>query len=154
MKKETKYDIPATHRVAGGAYIFDGSGRMLLLHRRNPPKIYAPPGGRLAPDENPNDGILREVNEESGISIKLFGPTFIWFGRIIADTPPFIGIDYIAEASSTDVVLSDEHDGFVWATKNQITSGEIKTITDDGFGYSIESIIEAFELFDILNSTL
>ena len=150
MGKNKKYDVSATHRVAVGAYIFDDKGRMLLLHRRNPPRIYAPPGGRLEPDENPNDGILREVYEESGISIKLLGPAFIWFGQIVADTPPFVGIDYIAKAFTTDVVLSDEHDDFLWADKIKISSGEITTITADGYGYDPQKIIEAFELYNLL----
>ena len=140
-----KFNIPPTHRVVVGAYVFDSQGRMLLLLRRDPPKIFAPPGGRLFPDENPFDGIRREVREEAGIEIELNETAFVWFGKIIEDSPVFLSIDFIAIALSTDVVLSDEHCDFIWATREQVESQEIATITDDGFGYAPESILKAFD---------
>ncbi|MCD6595763.1 NUDIX hydrolase [bacterium] len=148
MDTHIKHNIPSTHRVAVGAYIFDSDGKILLLHRINPPNIYAPPGGRLNPDENPFDGILREVDEETGIEIDLLGPSYIWFGKFTENNPLFLGIDFIARASTTDIVLSDEHDNYIWAKKEQILSGEIETVDENGYGYSIENIVKAFELYN------
>ncbi|HDG68130.1 MAG TPA: NUDIX hydrolase, partial [candidate division Zixibacteria bacterium] len=64
------YELNYTHRVAVGVYVFDGEGRLLLLKRRNPPLVFAPPGGRLVRDEDPREGARREVKEEAGIDVK------------------------------------------------------------------------------------
>ncbi len=146
-----KSGISHTHRVAVGAYIFDSRGRMLLLLRNNPPYVFAPPGGRLNPDENPRDGILREVAEEAGIEIELFAPVFVWFGSIVKDSPPVLSLDFIARALDGDIKLSDEHNDFIWATREQIEKDEIMTIDKDGFGYDTEHILKAFDVYLKLN---
>jgi len=142
------YELNYTHRVAVGVYVFDGEGRLLLLKRRNPPLVFAPPGGRLAPDEDPREGARREVKEEAGIDVKILGPALVWFGHIIPDTPPVLGIDFVGRALSTDIKLSDEHSEFVWAEASQITAGEIPTVDQNGSGYAVPDIIRAFELYE------
>ncbi|RKZ33132.1 hypothetical protein DRQ33_04730 [bacterium] len=139
-----------SHRVLVGAYIFDSDERMLLLKRNNPPKIYAPPGGRLLPGENPTDGIIREVKEEAGIDIELLGPALIWFGKLMENSPPYLSIDFLARAKNTDIQLSEEHNDFVWSSVDEIISKRIKTITENGYGYDIKSLIQAFELYNNL----
>ncbi len=147
MEAAEKYRVPPTHRVAVGAYVFDGEGRLLLLLRRKEPKVFAPPGGMLEPDEDPKEGILREVAEETGLRIRLLGPAFVWFGEITAGAPPFVGIDFIAEAETKDVRLSPEHAAFVWATPEDVEHGRVPTITPEGEGYDPKAIAEAFELW-------
>jgi len=149
MKPENidKLGISHTHRVVVGAYIFDSRGRMLLLLRNNPPYVFAPPGGRLNPDENPRNGIFREVVEEAGIEIELFAQPFIWFGSIVKDSPPVISLDFIAHALDSDVKLSDEHSDFIWATRDQIEKNVIITIDKDGFGYDTKHILDAFDVY-------
>jgi len=144
-----KYTSDPTHRVAVGAYIFDENGKLLLLLRRNPPRIFAPPGGRLRPDEDPREGLLREIREETSIEVELFEPVLLWFGRIVQDSPLYIGLDFIARAKTKEVKLSDEHIDFVWATWHDIESGVVRT-EENGYGYAKKDIRKAFELFEKL----
>jgi 8-oxo-dGTP diphosphatase len=61
------------HRVAVLCYLYDDRGRVLLLHRRQAPNIgmYSPVGGKLdlAHGEGPHQCALREIREETGISL-------------------------------------------------------------------------------------
>lgn len=84
--------------------------------------------------------------EEASIEVDILEFTFVWFGKIISDAPPFIGIDFIAKAKSYDVLLSDEHKDFIWATKYQIEHEKITTIENE-FGYKKETILKAFEIY-------
>jgi 8-oxo-dGTP diphosphatase len=54
-----------------GAVVFDESGRLLLIKRANPPAQgkWSLPGGRQEPDESPEDGVVREVREETGLEV-------------------------------------------------------------------------------------
>ncbi len=151
--KITKYDYQPTHRVLVGAYIFDTKNRMLLLLRNDPPKVYAPPGGRLHPNENPVKGVIREVSEETGITIKLLDMTFIWFGKIEPDSPYILSIDFLAVAQTTDVKLSAEHSDYLWAEENDIRNGNIIT-QSSGYGYDPENILRAFTRFKKLQSNV
>ncbi len=144
--KITKFDYQPTHRVLVGAYVFDSKNRMLLLLRNDPPKVYAPPGGRLHPNENPVKGVIREVSEETGITIKLLNMTFIWFGKVEPDSPYILSIDFLAIAKTTDIKLSTEHSDYLWAEENDIRNGNIIT-QSSGYGYDPESILRAFTRF-------
>lgn len=105
--------MPHTHQLAVIAYIiFDN--KFLLLKRNNEPKVWGPPGGRLEPDEDPNTGVLREAKEETGLDIKVMLPSDIWFGTYRENI--LVSIDYLAEADSNEVVLSDEHAEYCWAS--------------------------------------
>lgn len=144
--KITKYGYQPTHRVLVSAYVFDTKNRMLLLLRNESPKVYAPPGGRLHPNENPIKGIIREVLEETGLMIKLLDMTFIWFGRIEPDSPYILSIDFLAIAETTEIKLSAEHSDYLWAEENDIRNGNIIT-RSCGYGYDPETILKAFTRF-------
>ncbi len=59
------------HRIAVLCYLYDGEGRMLLLHRRQEPNIgmYSPIGGKLdvQSGEGPHACAVREIAEETGL---------------------------------------------------------------------------------------
>lgn len=59
------------YRIAVLCYLFDGAGRVLLLHRRKPPNqhLYSPIGGKLdqVDGESPTACALREIEEEAGL---------------------------------------------------------------------------------------
>ncbi len=63
------------YKIAVLCYLFDESGRVLLLHRRKPPNrdLYSPVGGKLEQDvgESPTDCALREIQEETGLTLAL-----------------------------------------------------------------------------------
>ncbi len=60
----------ATPRVAAGAVIFDGRGRVLLVQPTYKPH-WDVPGGYVEPGESPGAACVREVREELGIDVDL-----------------------------------------------------------------------------------
>lgn len=49
--------------------VFDPSGRILLVHRREPDQNWTTPGGKLEPGESPEDGLVRIFQKETGLSV-------------------------------------------------------------------------------------
>jgi 8-oxo-dGTP diphosphatase len=139
-------DFPYTHRVAASAYIFR-DGRLLLMHRANPPRVYAPVGGHLHVDENPLDGLRREVSEETGLTIKILAVAGAWFGSIDGVRPPILGLDYVAESPAGEIALNWEHTDYLWASRADIETGAVQTVDADGNGYKPRFILAAFDLY-------
>ncbi|MBI5059783.1 NUDIX hydrolase [candidate division KSB1 bacterium] len=135
---------PLTHRVAVGAYIFCEQ-RLLLLRRANPPHTFAPPGGKLDPGEDPIAGLRREVAEETGLEIELFGAVNTWFGRMAPGKPLLLCINYLARSRTQAVRLSEEHTAFVWAGRAEIEAGTVSIRDDRGHGYALACVLQAFE---------
>jgi 8-oxo-dGTP diphosphatase len=61
-------DQPALHSVSVAAAIIDDDGRVLVIERRDNRRL-EPPGGVLELDETVEDGLRREVLEETGLTI-------------------------------------------------------------------------------------
>ena len=61
------------HSVSVAAAIFDDSGENVLLIKRRDNGRWEPPGGVLELDETIEDGLRREVREETGAEIEV-GP--------------------------------------------------------------------------------
>ena len=61
-------DIPCI-----GAVVFDDQGRLLLVQRANPPAqgLWSLPGGRQKPGETAEQGVVREVLEETGLTVRV-----------------------------------------------------------------------------------
>ncbi|HLG23361.1 MAG TPA: NUDIX domain-containing protein [Candidatus Nanoarchaeia archaeon] len=55
--------------VAG--YIFNGDKVLLVHHKKL--DLWLPVGGHINQDETPNDALLREIKEETGLDIEILG---------------------------------------------------------------------------------
>lgn len=69
---DAAYDLAALpYRIAVICYLYDDTGRLLMLHRRKAPNIdmYSPIGGKVevSRGESPHECAAREVREEAGI---------------------------------------------------------------------------------------
>ncbi|MDD1779115.1 MAG: NUDIX hydrolase [Candidatus Helarchaeota archaeon] len=55
------------------AVIFDGKGKVVLIKRKNPPFKGQPalPGGFIEPKESPEEAVVREAKEETGLDVKI-----------------------------------------------------------------------------------
>lgn len=85
---------------------------MLLIHRRNQPNAgrWDGVGGKLEPGEDPFAGCIREVHEETGLTIDPPHLRAVWF--VVARDTGHIWILYTftAAAPSGELVASDEGD--------------------------------------------
>jgi 8-oxo-dGTP diphosphatase len=63
------------YKIAVLVYVFNDTGKLLLLHRRRPPNqdLYSPIGGKLEQHlgESPHACALREIEEEIGVKLSL-----------------------------------------------------------------------------------
>jgi 8-oxo-dGTP pyrophosphatase MutT (NUDIX family) len=99
------------------AVLFGPEGRVLLLHD-DVDGCWEFPGGRLDVAERPVEGLLRELDEETGIGagdVRVEGPvhTAAWRND---DGDGRFAAAYRVESTATTVALSEEHDEFAWTT--------------------------------------
>ena len=83
------------YRMAVGIWVSDAEGN-LLITRRSKEKRFAPgkwenSGGHVQAGEAPEDGIIRELREETGVEIS---PTQIIYLGKAAVSWPYLGLNY------------------------------------------------------------
>lgn len=82
------------------------------------------PGGGLCFGENPEETLLREIREETALSVSIKAPILIW--SFIKDPQTqVIGITYLCHAKDNTIILSHEHANYKWITKEEIESLKI-----------------------------
>jgi 8-oxo-dGTP diphosphatase len=56
-----------------GAVVHDSEGRLLLIQRRHDPHRgrWTLPGGRVEPGETPEQAVVREIREETGLDVRV-----------------------------------------------------------------------------------
>jgi len=63
--------MKSTRDFVATAYVVKDAKTLLILHKKL--GLWLPPGGHIEQDELPCDAVIREVEEETGLKIKLFG---------------------------------------------------------------------------------
>jgi 8-oxo-dGTP diphosphatase len=115
--------------IGVGAVIEDGQGRVLLVRHRPERGGYWQgkwicPGGRLEPGETIEEGIRREVEEETRLTVELVRP-LVPFDRIVKDEEGeaslhVVYIDYLARLTGgTLEARSDVGEGR-WVTREEL----------------------------------
>lgn len=96
--------------------IMDSKGRCLVLRRSASSKANAGkwdfPGGKVDPGETFDQGLLREVSEETGIDIFLSRVAGAGESELPERNVAYLFMEAVAD--STQVHLSAEHDDFAW----------------------------------------
>ncbi len=100
-----------------GVFIFNAEGKLLMLQSHKWPGKYVVPGGHVELGERLEDTVRREAREETGLEVRdlrflcwqefVYDPAF-WKPR------HFLFFDYACQTDSTEVVLNDEAESFVW----------------------------------------
>ena len=105
----------------------DDSGRWLLLKRSmsskaNPCK-WEFPGGKIDPGESFDEALLREVAEETGLTISIQGVA----GTSESDLPTAKVVYLILEGrvESGQVRLSSEHEDYIWVDPRDLPSVDL-----------------------------
>lgn len=123
-----------TFQVAVGAIIARPDGKVLLVKRAaalNTPdrRIWEYPVGRLQQFEPFEDGLRREVLEETGISdLQILSPVSYFTFMRHGDTAEceVKGIVFACVTNETNVALSEEHDEHKWLDIDQAIAIETK----------------------------
>ena len=118
------------------------NGKVLLL--RESLKYESPntgkwdvPGGRVKPGERFDQGLIREIKEETGLEIKLDKPFSVreWRPAIREVEHQIIGTFIECFADSDEVILSRDHDRYEWINpedhKNYDLVGELPQVFGD-----------------------
>lgn len=115
--------------IGVGAVVEDGAGRILLVkHIRERGGYWQGkwicPGGELEPGETIENGIKREVKEETQLDIELLTP-LVPFDRIVREngevTLHVIYIDYIARVSGGELKPGSDVSEAIWVEKKRLT---------------------------------
>lgn len=108
-------------------------GKVLLIQRsRNDPtgaNTWENAGGNIEYGEIPEEAMKREIMEETGISeITIERVAYV---TLVNAKEPYLIIAYLCEAQTENVTLSNEHQAFKWADKDECRNMLPKAIIDD-----------------------
>lgn len=113
-----------------GALIFDGENILLVERGREPLKGYwSLPGGVLETGETLEQGVIREIREETGLEVKPLKVIEI-FERIIRDTQGtaeyhYVVIDYICRVTGGSLRAADDASRAAWVPRRLLPTYEI-----------------------------
>lgn len=135
-------------RIATKALIVNQEGKILLLREAD---TYAEgtncgryhlPGGRLNIGEPFEDGLKREVREETGLSVEIGKPIYVgeWHPIIKGVPNQIVAIFFICKPLSTDIRLSEEHNDFKWLLPKETRKLDVMEPEDDVIEKYIESL--------------
>lgn len=128
---------------AAFAFLFRPDGRFLLLkeNQRTRKYMWDLPGGTLAGQERPIDGLCREVYEETRLPVTLISP-LCWLKWDRHDSGRAILVAfYVAETSEPAVRLSEEHADFRWVTMDEFGREDLRVSAEP------EIVDECFALY-------
>lgn len=103
-------------------------GRMLIIYKTAKEAASDPdpnfrrdqPGGRIKFGEDPNSALLREIKEEVGLEVNVISPVNVWY--YVNNNFQLIGINFLCEWVSGEVLLSEEHESYEWLTLDEIVT--------------------------------
>jgi 8-oxo-dGTP pyrophosphatase MutT (NUDIX family) len=99
-------------------------GRALLLTRSatdtQRPAGFDLPGGGIEAGESMKEGVIREVLEETGLTVMPPDANLLWAKSVIDHDKNIIRLLYVCKPTTDTVRLSFEHDAFTWVALKDI----------------------------------
>lgn len=119
--------------------LIEGEKILLVKQKVSPERFWSLPGGRLEHGETLEEGIIREMHEETGLNVKIKKLAYICDKPDA--TPPLLHITFILERTGGDITLpTNEFD------KNPIYDVRLVNIDDlpkYGFTQKFMNIVKA-----------
>jgi phosphoglycolate phosphatase-like HAD superfamily hydrolase/8-oxo-dGTP pyrophosphatase MutT (NUDIX family) len=115
-----------------GALIHDGAGNVLMIRTHKWSDLWGIPGGKIERGESSEAALKREIREETNLEISDI--RFVMNQDCIDSTEfirpeHFILLNYLAKASSHDVILNDEAEDFRWVNMDDALKLELNHAT-------------------------
>ncbi len=107
----------AGHSVSVAGVVVDEQGRALLIQRRDN-HSWEPPGGVLELSEAIDDGLRREVREETGLDVEPVMLTGVYKNM----NRGVIALVFRCEVTGGQPGLSDETEAYRWATESDVAA--------------------------------
>lgn len=117
----------AQHFVSVAGAVIDADGRALLI-RRQDNGHWEPPGGTLETDETIEDGLAREVAEETGLTVEIEALTGVYKNLPRA----VVAMVFRCRPRSGDLALNPEVSEFYWAE-----DAELDDLMDPAFAIRV-----------------
>ena len=111
--------------VAVSALIWRGE-QVLMLHRVQPPLIWAPPGGRVEANEEPYGALRREIWEETSLEdVQIVAPCIVEGGH--HEGKEILFLDFAARWRGGDIALDlREHDAWQWLDLGHLAAAAVR----------------------------
>lgn len=112
VKKEAYIPVPPTHTIGVGAVVINKKNELLMVRDRihNEHSIYKLPGGMLEHAQSLEDGVVREVHEETGIEAKLIKMVSVLNSHPFTFNKSNMYIVFQLEALTTEINIIDTHE--------------------------------------------
>ena len=109
--------------LATMCYIDNGDSFLMLKRTKKENDIHEgltiSVGGKFEPGESPEDCVIREVKEETGLSVHVDGLAGTWQYR--KRNGQFLnGVIYTATATRQEVMISSEHTDYAWVRPDEL----------------------------------
>ena len=133
-------------KIVAKALITNVDGKILVLTRSSSHPLYPHhldfPGGEVNSDETGVMGVIREINEETGLVIKAEYINIL-FQKQIASHKVYETYSTTIDQSSPEIRLSWEHDQYTWMTETELLRLPLPEEVDDYYQMVISSLLDA-----------
>jgi 8-oxo-dGTP diphosphatase len=110
-------------RLLAKIFVTNAHGEILLLQRSRSddrrPLGWDLPGGNVEHNEDPNQAVLRELQEEAGLTAS---NSQVFYVSTETEDHYIVTLLYKGTADSTDTTLSFEHEQYQWVKPENITN--------------------------------
>jgi ADP-ribose pyrophosphatase YjhB (NUDIX family) len=102
------------HSVSVTGVVLREDGRVLAIKRSDDGR-WVPPGGVLELDETPEDGVIREIFEETGLKVQPVRLSGVYKNMRLG----VVSLAFVCEVTGGEERTSDESDRVAWLSRDE-----------------------------------